>query len=202
MSTDLVLPPPATELAAREALARIPITQPPGLFGKLLAWATRRMYGDAMDNGFAMAHNKRVLFSVFRFENGVAKWNKLDKNLKALAQMTASTDIGCSWCVDFGYFMADRDGVELAKLQQINNWRDSPIYTAVERHVIEYARAMSATPPTVTDEMVATLRTELTDAALVELTEMVALENKRSRFNAALGLVGQGFSASCQLPAR
>ena len=28
----------------------------------------------------------------------------------------------------------------------------------------------------------------------------VAIENERSRFNAALGLVSQGFSASCQLP--
>ena len=50
--------------------------------------------------------------------------------------------------------------------------------------------------------MVAPLRDALGDEALVELTMMVAIENERSRFNAALGLVSQGFSATCQLPSR
>ena len=59
---------------------------------------------------------------------------------------------------------------------------------------------MTATPPAVTDTMVTTLRTRLGDAAVVELTAMVALENQRSRMNAALGLVAQGFSAACRLP--
>jgi hypothetical protein len=35
---------------------------------------------------------------------------------------------------------------------------------------------------------------------MVELTINVYIENERSRFNAALGLVSQGFSATCQLP--
>jgi AhpD family alkylhydroperoxidase len=202
MSASLVLPAAATEYEVRQQLARIPITPPAGLFGRLLAWSTRKMFGDAPDNGFAMAHNKRVLFSVLAFEWRVSRWNKLDKNLKTLAVMAVSVDIGCSWCVDFGYYHAKAEGLDLAKLQQINNWRDSPAFTDVERHVIEYAKAMSTTPPSVTDEMVRQLRAELTDAALVELTMMVALENERSRFNSALGLVAQGFSASCQLPTR
>ena len=58
---------------------------------------------------------------------------------------------------------------------------------------------MTATPPTATDRMVATLRDDIGDAALVELTMMVAVENQRSRFNAALGLASQGFSESCRV---
>ena len=53
----------------------------------------------------------------------------------------------------------------------------------------------------VTDEMVAGLRRQLDDAALVELTMMVAVENSRARFNSALGLTGQGFRDRCDLPA-
>jgi AhpD family alkylhydroperoxidase len=202
MNTDLVLPAPATEIEVRQELARIPITQPPGLFGRALGWVSHRMYGSALDNGFAMAHNKRVLFATAAFERRVAKWNALDKNLKALAVMATSVDIGCSWCVDFGYFQAHADGLDLVKLQHVSQWRDSDVYSPVERHVIEYAQAMNETPPAVTDEMVRTLRSELSDAAVIELTMMVAVENQRSRFNAALGLVAQGFSASCQLPSR
>ncbi|MET0840281.1 MAG: hypothetical protein ABWY19_15985 [Marmoricola sp.] len=58
---------------------------------------------------------------------------------------------------------------------------------------------MTATPPTVTDEMVEGLRAELDDAALVELTEMISVENLRSRTNAALGLTSQGFKDHCDL---
>ena len=87
-------------------------------------------------------------------------------------------------------------------MQHIHQWRDSDVYSATERRVIEFAQAATATPPTVTDEMVAALRADLGDEAMIELAMMVAVENERSRFNKALGLVSQGFSASCQLPAR
>jgi hypothetical protein len=38
------------------------------------------------------------------------------------------------------------------------------------------------------------------DPALVELTMMVAVENTRSRFNAALGLSSKGFRDRCEVP--
>jgi len=59
---------------------------------------------------------------------------------------------------------------------------------------------MTVTPPTVTDEMVAHLVDELGAPAVVELTQMVALENMRSRFNSAAGLQSQGYSDVCELP--
>ena len=46
----------------------------------------------------------------------------------------------------------------------------SDVYTPLERKVLEYAEAMTATPPKVTDEMVAGLRADLDDAQVVELT--------------------------------
>jgi alkylhydroperoxidase family enzyme len=55
----------------------------------------------------------------------------------------------------------------------------------------------------VDDATVADLRTRLSDEHLVELTYWVALENTRSRINAAMGLTGQGFRDTCELqPAR
>ena len=43
--------------------------------------------------------------------------------------------------------------------------------------MLAYAEAMTATPPTVTDEMVEALRDDLDDAQLVELTAMISVEN-------------------------
>jgi alkylhydroperoxidase family enzyme len=81
----------------------------------------------------------------------------------------------------------------------VTTWQDAENLTTLEKQVIAYAMAATATPVAVTDEMVTPLRDALGDDGLVELTMMVAIENERSRFNAALGLVSQGFSASCQL---
>ncbi len=200
MTDTLVRPADPTEYDARRQLARVPITPPPGRWWALAGRVARRVYGDVPDNGWALARNRKVLFAVLGFERKVAGWKALDPQLTTLATLTAAVEIGCSWCVDFGWYLAEQDGLDLEKLRHVQRWRDSDVYTPVERHVIEYAQAMTVTPPTVTDAMVATLRDELGDAAVVELTAMVALENQRSRTNAALGLVAQGFSAACRVP--
>ena len=108
--------------------------------------------------------------------------------------------IGCSWCLDFGYFMAHNDGLDLAKVREVPRWRESDVFTRLERDVLEYSEAMSVTPLTVTDDMVANLVEQLGAPAVVELTQMIALENMRSRFNSAAGLQSQGYSDVCELP--
>ena len=66
--------------------------------------------------------------------------------------------------------------------------------------MLEYAEAMTATPPDVSDELAETLRTDLGNDAFVELSMIIAVENERSRFNSALGLTSQGFKDRCELP--
>lgn len=198
--TTTITPGPGVEINARRALARIPIDQPAGLTGRFIGWLSRRLYGQAPDNGFAMAHNRKVLWATLFHERRVARFNRLDPQLKKLAEMASAIEIGCSWCIDFGFFLADGEGLDLDKLASVPHWERAANLTTVEKRVIEYAIAATATPPTVTDEMVEPLREALGDDALVELTMIIAIENQRSRFNGALGLVSQGFSASCRLP--
>lgn len=189
-----------TERMTSPGTARIPLNPPRTLLYRLGEWYSRRKYGNVLDPGRAVAHNPRVLLSYVRQERSLARWNRLDPTLKALAVMTSAAAIGCSWCMDFGYWESHGKGIDAAKLRDVPRWRDSDAYTDTERRVMGYAEAMSATPPAVTDEMVAALRDELDDAALVELTMMIAVENERSRFNSALGLTSQGFKDSCDLP--
>jgi alkylhydroperoxidase family enzyme len=193
-------PTTAPTTAARRAAARVPLELPDGLFGKAIAWYSRRTYGDVLDTGLALLHNRPVLMAVLRFEQKVARWHRLDPDLKTLAEMTSASVIGCSWCMDFGYFAAHSKGLRVDKLREVPRWRESDVFTATERAVIEYAEAITLTPPTVTDEMADALRSELGEDAFVELTMMVAVENERSRFNSALGLSSQGLSDRCELP--
>ena len=191
--------PDATE--QRRAAARVPLHEGTGLLDRLVQWYSRRTYGDVLDNGLALLHNKPVLWATLRFEQRVAKWKRLDPDLRILAQMAAAVRIGCSWCVDFGWYAAHSHGLDTGKLADVPRWRASEAFTDLERRVIEYAEAMTATPPEVTDEMTEALRADVGEDAFVELTMIVAVENERSRFNTALGLTSQGFKDRCELPA-
>ena len=181
-------------------MARISLTRPRTPLSRLAEWYSRRAYGAVLDPGMALAHHPRVLLSQLRYERSLARWNRLDPELKALAVMATAAAVGCSWCVDFGYWENAQRGIDPAKLRDVPRWRDSDVYSDLERRVLAYAEAMSADQVPVTDEMVAELRRDLDEAQLVELTMMVAVENSRSRFNHALGLTSQGFRDRCELP--
>ncbi|MFE2051855.1 carboxymuconolactone decarboxylase family protein [Streptomyces sp. NPDC059459] len=181
-------------------MARVSLTPPRTLLLRFAEWYSRRTYGKVLDPARALAHNPRVLLGDLRFEQSVAKWNKLDADLKALAVMASAASIGCSWCMDFGHWENAERGMDRRKLHDVPVWRESDAYTPAERDVMEYAEAMTATPPTVDDDLASRLRTRLGEPAFVELTAMVAVENLRSRINAALGLTSQGFKDSCDLP--
>src|SRR4051812_21339427 len=179
---------------------RIPKAPITGLYGRLLTAYARRTYGEVPDGVHVYFHPQGVLKAVLSFERKVEKWDRLDPTLKSYAQLASAGTIGCSWCLDFGYFKAHNDGLDLAKVREVPRWRESAVFTPLERDVLEYAEAMSVTPLTVTDEMVAHLIEQLGEPAVVELTQMIALENMRSRFNSAAGLQSQGYSDVCELP--
>jgi AhpD family alkylhydroperoxidase len=179
---------------------RIPRATVTGAYGKVLTAYARRTWGQVPDNAYVLWHHRAVLRAVLSFEGKVAKWHALDEDLKSYAQLASAGVIGCSWCLDFGYFLAHDEGLDLAKVREVPRWRESDVFTPLERDVLEYAEAMSLTPPTVTDEMVAGLVDRLGAEAVVELTQVVALENMRSRFNSAAGLQSQGYSDVCEIP--
>ncbi|MBT2364550.1 carboxymuconolactone decarboxylase family protein [Streptomyces sp. ISL-10] len=182
-------------------MARISLEPRRSLFLRAIEWYTRRTYGKALDPVRALGHHRRVLFTDLRLETSVAKWKALDEDLKALATMAAAASIGCSWCLDFGHWQNRTRGMDARKLHDVPVWRESDAYSPLERDVLEYAEAMTANPPEVTDELAERLCTALGEEAYVELTAMVAVENLRSRINSALGLTSQGFKDQCEVPA-
>jgi alkylhydroperoxidase family enzyme len=183
-------------------MARISLDPPRTLSYRLGARFSRRRYGTVLDPLAAMGHNTQVGLAYGLFELQVERWRKLDQGLKDLAVMMAAATIGCSWCIDFGYWESTmKHDVPAEKIRAVPRWRESNVFTELERLVLEYAEAMTDTPPGVTDELVERLRGHLSETQLVELTAIVAVENLRSRINAALGLTAQGFKDRCEIPA-
>ncbi|MBI3970187.1 MAG: carboxymuconolactone decarboxylase family protein [Chloroflexi bacterium] len=178
---------------------RVPKTEITGIYGGLVKMMTRRMFGAVPDAVGVMWHYPAVLKDLMGFGRKADKWDRLDPKLAAFAAMAAAGTVGCSFCLDLGYFMAHNRGLGEAKAREVPRWRESDAFTPVERRVMEYAEAMSQTPPAVTDAMSAALLEELGAPALVELTARIAGMNLTARTNVALGIRSQGFSAACGL---
>jgi alkylhydroperoxidase family enzyme len=145
-------------------------------------------------------HNPKVATDNLEFSARLAEWNVADAGLKSFAHMAVAAQVGCSWCLDVGYFQAQNQNLDLAKASQVPRWRASEVFTPLERDVLEYAEAMTSTPLTVTDELYASLLDRLGQAAMVELTAFIAFVNMATRNNVANGVTSQGFSDACEIP--
>jgi alkylhydroperoxidase family enzyme len=176
-------------------MARISLDPPTTLGYRLGRWFYRRKYGAMLDPGAAIGHNMQVGRSYAIFEMQAERWHTLDRGLKDLAVTAAAARIRCAWCMDFGFWAATvGHAVPAAKIEAVPAWRDSDLFSELELLVVAYAEAMTATPPEVTDEIVAELGRHLSEAQLVELTAVIAVENLRSRINSALGLTAPGLA--------
>jgi alkylhydroperoxidase family enzyme len=145
-------------------------------------------------------NNPRVAVSSQEFSAGVATWDAADASLKTFAHMAVAAQVGCSWCLDVNYFLAQNHNLDLAKASQVPRWRESDVFTPLERDVLEYAEAMTSTPTTVSDELSASLLARLGPAALVELTVFIGFANMAGRVNTAHGITSQGYSDACEVP--
>ncbi|MEA2295671.1 MAG: hypothetical protein QOE86_3310, partial [Solirubrobacteraceae bacterium] len=146
-----------------------------------------------------MWHGPKVAEANLELGGKASEWDAADESLKSFAHMAVAAQVGCSWCLDIGYFQAQNQNLDIAKASRVPRWRESDVFTPLERDVMEYAEAMTNTPPTVTDELSGRLLDRLGPAAMVELTAFIAFSNFSTRSNTALGIESQGFSSACEI---
>jgi AhpD family alkylhydroperoxidase len=179
---------------------RVPVAEITGIYGVLIKTVSRRMVGQVPEGIGVMWHYPAVLKDMMGFGRKVDSWSQLDPDLASFATMAAAGAIGCSFCLDLHYFLSHNRGLDEVKAREVPGWRESTVFSAVERRVMEYAEAMCQTPLAVTDEMSAVLLSDLGAPALLELTARVGAMNMSARGNVALGIRSAEFSASCGLP--
>ncbi len=150
----------------------------------------------------AFAHTPGLLVGYGMFEAAVARAHRVPERLKVLAELKAAALTQCEWCIDIGSPIAYRAGVSEAQMLALAHYRESEEFSELEKLVIDYAVGISRTPVSVSDELVAALREHFDDAQLVELTNVIAVENMRGRFNLALGIGASSFSEGmvCVVP--
>ena len=180
--------------------ARIPPTEITGLFGAIVKVASRRMLGQVPDSMGVMWHHPAVMKDLMTIGRRSEKWDALDPTLSTFARMATAAYVGCSFCLDMHYFLSHDQGLDEERAREVPCWRESDVFTPLERRVMEYAEAMCQTPPAVSDELSAALLDELGAPALLELAAKVGLMDATARMNIALGIRSAEFSDHCGLP--
>lgn len=170
---------------------------------RIANWYTRRSFGRDTEIAGVMAHSPPNLRGYGMLEWFHERSHSVDEKLKALAETKAATLIGCQFCLDIGSHISREAGVTEEQLRALHAYRESPLFSPLERMVLEYAEEMCQVPVAISDELFARLREHFDEAQIVELTTAIALENFRARFNDALGITPAGFSSGqyCAVPA-
>lgn len=167
--------------------------------GKLTGRETERMIEPVQ-----MYAHVPVLFRGYaKLEQATTRLHHLDKRLHALAELKAATLTQCGYCIDMGSAISRRWGLTDEEILALPNYQASPLFSGLDKLVLDYAVGMSRTPAEVPEELFGRLRQHLDDGQIIELTHHIALENMRGRFNLALGIGPAGFSNGmvCATPA-
>jgi len=115
--------------------------------------------------------------------------------LRSLVTVRVSQINSCPFCVDLNTATLLKRGVLLDKVSALRNWRESTLFSDLEKASLEYAEAMTFPEREVNDALMARLRNHLSEDAIVELTGLIAFQNLSSKFNSALGVPAHGFCA-------
>ena len=78
--------------------------------------------------------------------------------------------------------MGSRLGISTEKLEALNDYAKSPLFSDTEKVALEYADAITDTHRDVDDELFARVQRHYDDDTIAELTMIIAWENASARF--------------------
>ena len=163
-----------------------------------LFWKQKRKYGQVLKPTLLWARVPKLFLAV-SILYGVLdrRESPVDPVLRSLVMVRVSQIGWCRFCVDINASLfAERAG-SLEKLEALDRWRESEIFSKKEKAVLEYAEAITYPGQKVSDELMVRLREFFDEDGIVELTGLVAFQILSSKFNNALDIPSQGF---CRLP--
>jgi len=160
----------------------------------------RRRYGQVLLPGLLWGRVPRLFMAVALLYGALdSRRSRLEPVLRSLVTVRVSQLNGCRFCVDINAATLARRSGSLDKVEALEAWQASGLFSPAQRAALAYTDAMTVTGQGVTDLHMAELRRHYSDDAIVELTGLVAFQNLSSKFNSALDVPAQGF---CRLPAR
>jgi alkylhydroperoxidase family enzyme len=159
---------------------------------KLFFWYQKKKYGQVLEPALAWANAPLIFWRFLRLWHGFNRRNSpLNKDLRALVCLFVSQQNQCAYCIDLHSAMVLKS--EPKKVLELANFKSSPVFSEIEKVVLNYAQQMGEVPVNISSELTLELKKYFSDKNLVELTGLIAFQNMSAKFNAALGVAAHGF---------
>ena len=111
----------------------------------------------------------------------------LEASLQDLVRLRASQINGCAFCIHMHVTEALKHGEDAMRLQLLDGWRDSPLYTDRERAALNWTEALTRIAKThAPDEAFDQLRGQFSDGEIAWLTLLIAQINAWNRIQISL----------------
>ena len=149
---------------------------------KILSQLTQKS-GKVANMWKLFSHSPLTLEAYMVFSKSLVK-GTLDPKLRELAYLKTSTINGCAYCAEGHKGPARRAGVTEQQIQGIGS-SESAAFSDLEKLVLRYAEELTRTVRT-SDEVMAELKKNLSEADIVELNLTIGLANLTNRFNMSL----------------
>jgi uncharacterized peroxidase-related enzyme len=148
---------------------------------KILAQLTQKS-GKIANIWKLWSHSPHTLEAFMPFNKSLLK-GSLDPRLRELAYLKASFVNGCAYCAEAHKAGGRRAGLTDEQIEAAaGQYTDSPLLSPLEKLVIRYAEELTTTVRT-SDNVMAELKKQLTEADIVELNLTVGVANLTNRFN-------------------
>jgi alkylhydroperoxidase family enzyme len=177
-----------------------PVETPRGLIMKLVYFFTRRQFGKVATPIAVFSARMPVAFGSF-----YGKVSKLDKKLqlpsstRVLIRERVATINTCEFCIDAGRWFAMRESPSnAARLDALDEYRTSPLFTDAERVALDYASEL-ARDKAVSPETFERLSRHYTERQICDIVWLVASEHLYNMSNIGLNIGSDGL---CELSAR
>lgn len=148
-----------------------------------------RYLGYPPNSVLIMQHRPKLVRALAQMAQAV--WDKeseVNLGFKRLVAYMASRTHGCNYSMAHAAEAAHRVGMDDAKLEAVIDYRVSPLFSEAERVALDYAVAAASQPNGVTGELMGKMKQHWTDAQIVEITGVIALNGFLNRWSDTLAV--------------
>jgi len=126
-----------------------------------------------------------------RFVKGLAQlassvWDpasEVDRGLKRLVAYMCGCTHGSKYSMIHAAESAHAAGVSIEKINAVESYRTSPLFTEQERVTLDFAVAGASQPNAVTDELFARMKQHWSESQIVEITMVISINGFLNRWN-------------------
>lgn len=135
-----------------------------------------------------IAHYPKALKPIIDLYQVLAKESTIEPKLQELANLEVSRVNRCNYCLTHHTQMAKATGINDKQLKSWDAEKIDEVFSIKEKTVIEYARQVTKDAESVPEDLFKRLKSNFTEAEIVNLTLIIGLMNIFNRFNGALGV--------------